>query len=118
MFGDHSLEPALETRLEQLDAVLGAEPVDRRGEQVPCNREPGRVTGGLVERQEALGEVEEAADGSLVWRARVAGTIEIRLWILSWGDTVEVLAPASLREDVAATHARAAAGYAVARARA
>ena len=36
----------------------------------------------------------EAADGSLEWRARVAGTIEIRLWILSWGDEVEVLAPA------------------------
>ena len=32
-------------------------------------------------------------DGSLVWRATVAGTIEVRLWILSWGDDVEVLAP-------------------------
>ena len=42
------------------------------------------------------------------WRARWAGTIEIRLWILSWGDEVEVLEPASLRDDVAATHARAA----------
>jgi predicted DNA-binding transcriptional regulator YafY len=42
----------------------------------------------------------------------VAGTIEIRLWILSWGDEVEVLEPASLRADVAATHARAAARYA------
>ena len=25
--------------------------------------------------------------------ATVAGTIEVRLWILSWGDDVEVLAP-------------------------
>jgi predicted DNA-binding transcriptional regulator YafY len=56
--------------------------------------------------------VEEAADGSLVWRARVSGTIEVRLWILSWGDEVEVLEPAALREDVAATLARAAARYA------
>jgi predicted DNA-binding transcriptional regulator YafY len=56
-------------------------------------------------------QVAEEADGSLTWRATVAGTIEIRLWILSWGDDVEVLAPASLREDVAATHARAAARY-------
>ena len=32
-------------------------------------------------------------DGSLTWRATVAGTIEIRLWILSWGDDVEVLEP-------------------------
>ena len=56
--------------------------------------------------------VAEEADGSLSWRAVVAGPIEIRLWILSWGDTVEVLAPVSLRDDVAATHARAAAAYA------
>jgi proteasome accessory factor B len=56
--------------------------------------------------------VEQADDGSLLWRATVAGTIEIRLWILSWGDEVEVLAPATLREDVAATHRRAAERYA------
>jgi predicted DNA-binding transcriptional regulator YafY len=56
--------------------------------------------------------VAERPDGSLEWRARVAGTIEIRLWILSWGDDVEVLEPAGLRADVAATHARAAARYA------
>ncbi|HEY7590627.1 MAG TPA: WYL domain-containing protein [Candidatus Limnocylindrales bacterium] len=55
--------------------------------------------------------VEEGRDGSLVWRARVAGTIEIRLWILSWGDEVEVLEPADLRADVAATHRRALARY-------
>jgi proteasome accessory factor B len=46
---------------------------------------------------------EPMADGSLVWRAEVAGTIEIRLWILSWGADVEVLEPAALREDVAST---------------
>jgi proteasome accessory factor B len=51
--------------------------------------------------------VETDADGSLRWRATVSGTIEIRLWILSWGDDVEVLAPESLRDDVAATHRRA-----------
>jgi predicted DNA-binding transcriptional regulator YafY len=55
--------------------------------------------------------VETEPDASLRWRATVSGTIEIRLWILSWGDEVEVLAPASLREDVAATHRRAAARY-------
>jgi len=37
----------------------------------------------------------------------VAGSIEIRLWILSWGDEVEVLAPPGLRDDVLATHRRA-----------
>ena len=56
--------------------------------------------------------VEAADDGGLTWRATVSGPIEIRLWILSWGDDVEVVEPASLRDDVAATHARAAARYA------
>jgi len=55
--------------------------------------------------------VTEGADGSLEWRATVAGTIEIRLWILSWGSDVEVLAPAALREDVAASLRRAAIQY-------
>lgn len=51
------------------------------------------------------------ADGSLRWRATVSGTIEVRLWILSWGDEVEVLAPPALRADVAATLGRALARY-------
>jgi predicted DNA-binding transcriptional regulator YafY len=50
-------------------------------------------------------------DGSLHWRATVAGTIEIRLWILAWGDDVEVLAPESLRQDVAGTLRRAVTRY-------
>jgi len=52
-------------------------------------------------------ELQRARDGSLVWRATVSGTIEIRLWILSWGDEVEVLEPTELRDDVAATWRRA-----------
>ncbi len=50
-------------------------------------------------------------DGSLLWRATVSGTVEIRLWILSWGDDVEVLEPAALRADVAATLRRALVRY-------
>jgi proteasome accessory factor B len=56
-------------------------------------------------------QVHREDDGSLTWRATVAGTIEIRLWVLSWGDDVEVLEPADLRKDVASTHRRAAARY-------
>jgi predicted DNA-binding transcriptional regulator YafY len=51
--------------------------------------------------------IEQAGDGSIVWRATVAGTIEIRLWILSWGADVEVIEPAELRVDVADTLRRA-----------
>ena len=50
-------------------------------------------------------------DGSLLWRATVSGTIEVRLWILSWGDDVEVLEPPALREDVIATIRRGLAQY-------
>ena len=58
--------------------------------------------------------IEREPDGSLLWRATVSGTIEIRLWILQWGDEVEVLEPAELREDVAATWRRALDRYAAA----
>ncbi len=55
--------------------------------------------------------VARETDGSLTWRARVSGTIEIRLWILTWGPDVEVLEPPALRDDVAATHRIAADRY-------
>jgi predicted DNA-binding transcriptional regulator YafY len=49
--------------------------------------------------------------GTLLWKARVSGTNEIRTWILGWGDGAEVLRPESLRDDLARTHAAAAARY-------
>jgi predicted DNA-binding transcriptional regulator YafY len=55
--------------------------------------------------------VTKQPDGSLEWRATVAGIIEIRLWILSWGSDVEVLAPPALRHQVAATLRAAADRY-------
>lgn len=56
--------------------------------------------------------VSREPDGSILWRARVPGTIEIRRWILEWGAGVEVLAPESLRADVAETLRAAAGRYA------
>jgi proteasome accessory factor B len=46
-------------------------------------------------------ELEPQRDGSLIWRGRVAGLREIRIWILGWGGDAEVLEPAELRESVA-----------------
>jgi proteasome accessory factor B len=54
---------------------------------------------------------EQQPDGSLLWRARVSGVLEIRSWILGWGPDAEVLEPAYLREWVAARHAEAADRY-------
>jgi predicted DNA-binding transcriptional regulator YafY len=53
----------------------------------------------------------ELPDGGLELRVTVAGIVEIRPWVLSWGDAVEVLEPAELREAVSAAVRRAAARY-------
>ncbi len=45
-------------------------------------------------------QVEEQADGSLLWRARVAELQEMLPWIRGWGADVEVLAPPELRETM------------------
>ncbi len=54
---------------------------------------------------------ERHPDGSLTWSAQVSGTLEILPWILGWGADVEVLAPGSLRAEVAGILRRAAARY-------
>jgi predicted DNA-binding transcriptional regulator YafY len=56
-------------------------------------------------------QVSREPDGTVLWRAIVPGTIEIRRWILSWGSQVEVVAPPELRDEVAATYRAAAARY-------
>ncbi|MCA9709546.1 MAG: transcriptional regulator [Myxococcales bacterium] len=45
-------------------------------------------------------QVEPRDDGGAVLRAEVAGTKEVTRWVLHWGSHAEVLAPASLREEV------------------
>jgi predicted DNA-binding transcriptional regulator YafY len=53
----------------------------------------------------------ELPDGGLELTVTVAGIVEIRPWILSWGDGVEVLEPESLRVSVAEAVRAAAAQY-------
>lgn len=55
--------------------------------------------------------VETGPEGSLEWQATVAGTVEIRSWILGWGADVEVLAPAELRAEIGLILATAADRY-------
>lgn len=55
--------------------------------------------------------LEAEPDGTLIWRATVSGSIEVRLWILSWGDDATVIEPPALRSDIAATLRRAGANY-------
>ena len=62
-------------------------------------------------------EVTELADGGIEMTFRVAGTVEIRPWILSWGDAVEVLEPSELRTAIATAVRAAARRYEAAHAR-
>jgi len=45
-------------------------------------------------------EIHDEKDGSIVFEAEVAGTDEIRFWVMGWGSHAEVLEPAILRERV------------------
>jgi proteasome accessory factor B len=57
-------------------------------------------------------ELTELPDGGVELAVTVNGIVEIRPWVLSWGDGVEVLEPAELREAVATAVRSAAARYA------
>ena len=59
-------------------------------------------------------EIDKLEDGSIIFKTKVAGTLEIRRWIMSWGEGAEALAPESLRHEIAGiaagmakSHARA-----------
>ena len=46
--------------------------------------------------------IEHEKDGSILFTAEVAGTDEIKFWILNWGSKAEVLEPESLRDEIRA----------------
>ena len=45
-------------------------------------------------------KVEQQSDGSIIFEAEVAGTEEIKFWIMSWGASALVLEPESLRAEI------------------
>jgi len=47
-------------------------------------------------------EIHTQKDGSIIFEAEVAGTDEIKFWILNWGSKAEVLEPEILREEIRA----------------
>ncbi len=46
-------------------------------------------------------QIEPQKDGSIIFLAEVAGTEEVKHWVMSWGTSAEVLSPDSLREEIA-----------------
>lgn len=45
-------------------------------------------------------EIFDEADGSVTVKFKVCGLIEIKSWILQWGEQVEVVEPSWLRDDI------------------
>ena len=45
-------------------------------------------------------QIEELPDGGLILTAQVAGTEEVKRWLMGYGADVEVLEPAALREQI------------------
>ena len=45
-------------------------------------------------------EIGDQGDGSIIFEAEVAGTEEIKFWIMNWGSKAEVLEPESLRDVI------------------
>ena len=92
--------------LRAWDVIADEDPVD-----VVIRFSPSVAKRAAETRWHPSQELEAQADGSLVWRGRVAGLREIKIWILGWGSDAEVLEPAVLRSDVAAELTRAASLY-------
>ena len=55
--------------------------------------------------------IKNLNDGSIIFEAEVAGTDEIKFWIMTWGSKAEVLEPASLREEIFAEAEKMASRY-------
>jgi predicted DNA-binding transcriptional regulator YafY len=45
-------------------------------------------------------KIEEFDDGSIIFEAEVAGTDEIKLWVMRWGSKAYVLEPRHLKEEI------------------
>jgi predicted DNA-binding transcriptional regulator YafY len=67
-----------------------------------------RVRESIWHRSQKLTDLD---DGRVELTVQVAGIVEIRPWIMSWGDAVEVLEPPQLREVVAGAVRRLAERY-------
>jgi len=44
--------------------------------------------------------ITEQKDGSVIFTAEVAGTAEIKIWVMGWGANAKVLEPESLRNEI------------------
>ncbi|MBI4767326.1 MAG: WYL domain-containing protein [Deltaproteobacteria bacterium] len=60
-----------------------------------------QVAGYIKEKIWHVGQqLEPQADDSLIFEAEVAGTEEVKYWVLGWGPNACVLEPAGLKEKI------------------
>lgn len=45
-------------------------------------------------------EIDKQDDGSILFRIKVAGTDEIKFWVMTWGAKAKVMEPLSLRDEI------------------
>ena len=57
-------------------------------------------------------QITKQDDGAVIFEAEVAGTDEIKYWVLNWGAKAVVLSPDSLRGEIYAEAQAMAANYA------
>ena len=89
----------LETGSQSIPQLVVEAAMDRTAPVEIVIRFDPSVTQRVHETRWHHSQVEELEDdGSLLWRARVAGVLEIRSWILSWGPDAEVLEPPELEQ--------------------
>jgi predicted DNA-binding transcriptional regulator YafY len=87
-----------------IDAFLGASFGVYQGEptRVKIRFSPG-VAGYIKEKiWHESQKLESQEDGALLFEAVVAGTEEIKHWILGWGSQAEVLEPEGLKDEICA----------------
>ncbi|MBW2435415.1 MAG: transcriptional regulator [Deltaproteobacteria bacterium] len=93
MPADFKVEDFMQTSF----GVFHGEPQDVRIRFAP------EVAGYIREKTwHATQKIKSQNDGSVIFEARVAGTDEIKYWLMSWGGKAEVLSPATLRDEILA----------------
>ncbi len=45
-------------------------------------------------------KIEPQSDGAIIFEAEVAGTAEIKFWVMTWGAKARVLSPDALRAEI------------------
>jgi predicted DNA-binding transcriptional regulator YafY len=95
-FADEGAATVARDMLRAWDVIADEEPV-----AVTIRFSPAVARRAAETRWHPSQEIEAQSDGSLLWRGRIAGLREVRIWVLGWGADAEVLEPAELRESVA-----------------